>query len=380
MQSDILCFSHLRWDFVYQRPQHLLSRFSARHRVFYIEEPIFDGPLDHCSIRKIPDMNIWIVVPHLDAGMSPQEIINRQRLMMDDLIHKSGLEDYIAWYYTPMALPFTEGLNPRTIVYDCMDELSGFKFAPPDLVELENELMLTADVMFTGGNSLYQAKKAKHQNIYSFPSSIDKDHFMAARKDQPDPEDQQHIDHPRLGFFGVIDERFDHELIHQAALRRPDLNFIFIGPVVKIDPAALPRARNIHYLGGKSYSQLPQYLAGWDIAIMPFARNASTRYISPTKTPEYLSGGKPVISTSIHDVVNPYGLESLALIADTAEEFISSADELLSMDANARAAWLERVDEFLAEMSWDDTQGAMALLIQESIEKKIDHQKFLPYV
>jgi glycosyltransferase involved in cell wall biosynthesis len=261
-----------------------------------------------------------------------------------------------------------------------MDELSGFKFAPPELVELETELMLKADVMFTGGNSLYQAKKLKHHNIYSFPSSIDKDHFMSARKDQPEPEDQHHIGHPRLGFFGVLDERFDQELIREVAFSRPDLHFIFIGPVVKIDPADLPRAENIHYLGGKSYSDLPQYLAGWDIAIMPFARNASTRYISPTKTPEYLSGGKPVISTSIHDVVNPYGINDLARIADTAKDFVHAADELLAMDAEARAEWLERVDVFLTDMSWDNTYAAMELLIQECQENKVDHQKFHPYV
>jgi len=373
MQIDIFCFSHLRWDFVYQRPQHLLSRFSMHHRVFYIEEPLFDAPVDYYNLRKVPDVNVWVVVPHLVAPRSPDEVIERQRVMIDYIIDISEAGEYITWYYTPMALPFTDHLDPKAVVYDCMDELSGFKFAPPELVALEAELMQMADVMFTGGNSLYQVKKLRHGNIYSFPSSIDKAHFITARQTLKDPEDQASIGHPRLGFFGVIDERFDRELIRQAALARPDLQFVFIGPVVKIDPLDLPRAENIHYLGGKAYADLPQYLAGWDIAIMPFAMNESTTFISPTKTPEYLCGGKQVISTPIADVVNDYGKEGLVYIGRNAEEFVRAADEILQSGDNER--WLQRVDTRLANNSWSITWEQMYALMMSTLDKNQQGRK-----
>jgi UDP-galactopyranose mutase len=240
--------------------------------------------------------------------------------------------------------------------------------------------MKRADVVFTGGLSLYLVKKDKHHNIFPFPSSIDKKHFISARSFQTDPEDQRHIKHPRLGFFGVIDERFDRELISEAAARRPDLQFIFIGPVVKIDPEELPRGENIHYLGSKSYNELPRYLSGWDIAIMPFARNESTRFISPTKTPEYLCGGQPVISTSIADVVNPYGQKGLVRIADTPESFISAAEELISMSCDDYNKWLEEVDEFLEGTSWDNTYTAMEAQIGKCIENKVRHQNLEHHV
>jgi len=233
---------------------------------------------------------------------------------------------------------------------------------------LEKELFRQVDLVFTGGQSLYEAKRHQHPAVYAFPSSIDASHFGKARKMLGDPEDQAHIPHPRLGFFGVIDERFDIELLDQIARQRPDWHFVMIGPVVKIDPATLPSHANIHYLGGKKYSELPDYLAGWDIALLLFARNESTRYISPTKTPEYLAAGKPVISTSIRDVVRPYGELKLVEIADTAAEFIAAAEKLLAK--TDRSEWLKRVDAFLENISWDKTWAQMSDLIDEAIEKK----------
>ena len=206
-----------------------------------------------------------------------------------------------------MSLAFSDHLAPGLIVYDCMDELSAFRGAPPELVEREVELMCRANLVFTGGYSLYEAKRQRHDNAHPFPSSVDVEHFAAARRPQHDPDDQAEIPHPRLGFYGVIDERLDIALIEQVARMRPDWQIVLVGPVVKIDPAELPQRDNIHYLGGKTYDELPQYLSGWDVAIMPFALNESTRFISPTKTPEYLAGGCPVVSTPITDVVRTYG-------------------------------------------------------------------------
>lgn len=363
-ETDLVCFSHLRWNFVYQRPQHLLSRFAQQTRVFFVEEPVFHDAPDKMHIEE-PMKNVYVVVPHLQHGCNEEEVLNKQKEMVNNLFSVMEINNYFLWYYTPMALPFSEHLSPKLIVYDCMDELSAFKFAPPALTERERQLMQKSDIVFTGGYSIYEAKKDKHQNIYPFPSSIEKEHFATARSITTDPADQASIPHPRFGFFGVLDERFDIDLIEHAAKARPEWQFVLIGPVVKIDPATLPRYANIHYLGGKNYQELPQYLAGWDVAVIPFAMNESTRYISPTKTPEYLAAGKPVISTPIRDVVSPYGENKLVHIAANAEQFIRHGEAILKK--KQRKAWLTKVDAFLEGNSWDRTWSQMAKHIENKL-------------
>src|SRR5438270_8308344 len=279
---DLICFSHLRWGFVFQRPNHLLSRFSKHQRVFFIEEPIFYDGEDKLHIDNFNE-NLYVVTPYMQQGLPEQEVHNRQRKFISKLLSSLNINKYFSWYYTPMALPFTDHLSPEMVIYDCMDELSAFKFAPAQLTILEKELFAKADIVFTGGNSIFESKKNQHHNIYSFPSSIDKHHFGLARTTKEDPEDQRNIPHPRFGFFGVVDERFDIELIEEVSRRKPDWHFVILGPIVKIDPASLPHYENVHYPGGKKYAELPSYIAGWDIAIIPFAMNESTRFISPTK-------------------------------------------------------------------------------------------------
>ena len=354
---DLVCFCHLRWDFVYQRPQHLITRFSKVFRVFYIEEPIFDENHNNTLTYYPKGDTLCVVVPHLKPGLSQEEVTFLQKKLFDQMFNEHNISHYILWYYTPMALNFSRHLKPRLVVYDCMDELLNFKFAPPELKELELELFASADVAFTGGINLYHAKKQSHSNIHGIPSSIDKDHFRQARQTIDEPEDQHQIPHPRFGFYGVVDERFDLELIKRSAELRPEWSFVIIGPVVKIDPESLPKLPNIYYLGGRSYHELPRYLAGWDVAIIPFLRNDSTKYISPTKTPEYLAAGKPVISTSIVDVIRPYGDLGLVHIADTPEGFILAGEKELS--TNNKSTWLEKVDDHLKDNSWDNTWKRM---------------------
>jgi UDP-galactopyranose mutase len=369
--ADLICLSHLRWDFVYQRPQHLLSRCAKERRVYFVEEPIFsDGPFSLDVSQR--DDNLFVVVPRLPKGLMSEVAVEAiQQALIDRLISEQEIEDYVLWYYTPMALGWTRHLQPHAIVYDCMDELSAFKFAPRALREREAELLRRADVVFTGGQSLYEAKRDKHPNIHAFPSSIERAHFAQARETTDEPADQASIPHPRMGFFGVVDERFDIALLDEMAEARPDWQFIIIGPVVKISESDLPRRANIHYLGAKGYKELPRYIAGWDVASLLFARNEHTRFISPTKTPEYLAAGKPVVSTSIRDVVRPYGELGLVRIADNAADFIKAAAEI-GMDERADdETWLARVDEFLAKNSWDKTWGAMAALIGAAIESRV---------
>jgi UDP-galactopyranose mutase len=359
---DLICFSHLRWDFVYQRPQHLLNRCASDRRVFFVEEPaITDGPQ---RLEISPrDCGVWVVVPHLPNGLSEEEMVTAQQtLLIDDLIMDRQVNEYILWYYTPMALSFTRHLEPLALVYDCMDELSAFKNAPAKIKKLEQELLNRADLVFTGGVSLYEAKRHLHTNIHPFPSSIDAAHFQQARQIKNEPPDQSTIAFPRIGFCGVIDERMNIDLIREIAEARPDWHLVMLGPVVKIDPSELPQAENIHYLGSKRYEVLPAYMSGWDIAMLPFAHNESTRYISPTKTPEYLAAGLPAISTSIRDVVRPYGQQGLVKIADTAKEFIAAIDYFLGQNFD-KDAWLRQVDEVLALNSWDHTWARMLQMI-----------------
>lgn len=368
-RESVLCLSHLRWNFVFQRPQHLLSRCAREHDVVFFEEPVFDAKEPELAVYT-SDQGVRIAVPHLAPG-TPAEIVEaEQRRMIARVVQRelNGARP-VLWYYTPMPIAFTDQVRPRAVVYDCMDELSLFKGAPAVLKEREKLLLQDADVVFTGGHSLYEHKRAQsqHGNIYPFPSSVDVPHFARAREEMPEPQDQAGIPAPRVGFFGVIDERMDIELVGELAEMRPDLQFVMIGPVVKIDPADLPHMPNIHYLGGKSYDELPEYLAGWDVAILPFARNDSTRFISPTKTPEYLAAGKPVVSTSIRDVVQPYGRDGLAWIADTAGEFSAAIDEALASDRPARLA---HTDAFLSSLSWDRTWADMWSHVAKAIQTR----------
>ncbi len=360
--KTLICFSHLRWDFVYQRPQHLLSRFATIYTVYFIEEPIHDAKEPHLTLTP-KSQDLWIVTPHLVAGTSHEDSIFVQKRLVDHFVTNIKLTETIFWYYTPMALAFSAHLKAGLTIYDCMDELSNFKNAPARLKTLENELFNKANVVFTGGQSLYESKRDKHYNIHAFPSSIDKEHFGSARTIATEPEDQKDIAGPKLGFYGVIDERFDIELIRTMATLRPKWNFILLGPVVKIDPKTLPQLPNVHLLGGKSYDQLPKYVSGWDVALIPFAINESTKYISPTKTPEYLSSGVPVVSTPIRDVVKPYGEKGIVKIAATAQEFIVAAEAYMGMQ---KSEWLPQADAFLADKSWDATFTDMLRLINTS--------------
>jgi UDP-galactopyranose mutase len=365
--TTLICFSHLRWDFVFQRPQQLMSRFAREMDVIFWEEPcgIARGETAHLSVRGVPDApGVKIVVPQLPEGM-PDDAREAavQRLLEAHLSSLRG--DLIAWYYTPMMLQFSRDIDASLIVYDAMDELSKFRFAPPKLLGLEQELIDKADIVFTGGSSLYEAKKDRHANVHCFPSSVDRVHFLKARARQFDPADQEELPRPRLGFYGVIDERFDTELLAQAAEMRPDWSFVMVGPVVKIADEDLPRRPNIHYLGPKTYTELPAYLSGWDVALMPFAMNESTEFISPTKTPEYLAAGKPVVSTPVRDVVRHYGQLQGVKIASGAEEFVKACEEALELSRDRESGWLAEADLMLSATSWNTTQGRMAGLVAD---------------
>jgi glycosyltransferase involved in cell wall biosynthesis len=342
-----------------------MSRFARARRVFYIEEPAFDGSDPRLTVTV--SNGVRVVVPHLPEGLDPTSTARTQKKLIEALLWQFDVERPVLWFYTPMALPLVEGLPVTAVAYDCMDELSGFAFAPSEMKAAELALLQRADVVFTGGHSLYEARRSMHPNVHAFPSSVDVAHFRRARTSHVDPPDQARIPRPRLGYCGVIDERMNLDLVRAIASRNPQCHLVMIGPVAKIDPRDLPSLPNIHYLGLKPYEQLPAYFGGWDVALMPFAHNSATRYISPTKTPEYLAAGLPVVSTSIYDVVHPYGDLGCVTIADTPQAFCDGIARALTLEGAQDVA---RARPLLARMSWDLTFAGMQGLLDNAVARR----------
>ena len=363
----LVCFSHLRWNFVFQRPQHMMTRLADQFEVTYWEEPSAEAD---CSVPRLEREaladGLTRVVPVLPEGLDAAETDFALRSLLQGMLAEDSAHR-VFWYYTPMMLGFSAGTRADVVVYDCMDELANFAFAPADIAARESALMARADIVLCGGRSLYAARAARHRNIHCVPSGVDIAHFARGADGLPDPGDQTGLARPRLGFYGVIDERMDLGLLAAAAQARPEWSFVMVGPVVKIAESDLPRAPNIHWLGGKDYADLPAYAAGWDIALMPFARNAATDFISPTKTPEYMAAGLPVVSTSIRDVVAGYGHLDMVRIADEPAAFVAQCEDLLAADEGVRAAWRAEVRDCLADKSWDGIAGSIAKKLETAL-------------
>ncbi len=378
---EIITFSHLRWDFVFQRPQHLLSRLAADHRVVFVEEPIFDDVSEpHWEFIQAEE-NVVVCRPH--TPISTPGFSDAQMPILFALIERlladQKLNHYAVWFYTPLALPLAQGLSPKAVIYDCMDELSAFLNAPKQLLDREAKLLKLADVVFTGGPSLYRAKKNRHPNVHCFSSSVDAKHYAKALEGPSvEAEAQKHLPHPRLGYFGVIDERVDLKLIDSLAKSHPEWQIVMVGPVVKIDPATLPRQSNIHYFGQQKYSDLPKFLAGWDVCLLPFARNESTKFISPTKTLEYMVAERPIVSTPITDVAEPYG--KIVYLGETPEEFAAACESAMQASAQEKASRIDGMRDVLSRTSWDATAKAMQDLIFKAVRKNrnLEDGMFVP--
>jgi UDP-galactopyranose mutase len=356
MYCDLICMSHLRWDHVYQRPQHLMVRAVQSRRVLFVEEPVISDDTEPGVALRVTPEGVTVLVPQLPRGTAASvaaphhaELI---RLCAEDL----GITRYALWMSTPLARELTTELEPIGVAYDCMDEWPEAVTPSGGISPSEAELLQRADVVFVGGQSLFRARRPLHANLHCLPSAVDVAHFGAARNHTIDPPDLAPLGRPRAGYFGAIDERMDLALLEEVASLRPEIQFIMIGPVVALDPATLPNARNIHWLGRRAYQELPGYIGGWNLAILPFTESAATRYISPAMVPEFLAAGKPVVSTAIRDVVHPYGVEGLVRIARRARAFAEAMDDAL---VAPRASWLAATDRHLSRMSWDLTWSRM---------------------
>ncbi len=372
--SPLVVFSHLRWSFVYQRPQHLMSRLARHYPVLFIEEPLFDpGPARLESSWQGRSLEVLTPRTSLPAqGFDVQQAHQLQPLLRRAL-RERGFRAPMAWLYTPMALPLARAIDPVLWVYDCMDELAAFKGAAAELPDRERELLGLADLVLTGGPTLYEAKRGLHPRVHCMPSAVDVEHFQLQVQDAAACERaelaQGGLPRPRLGFFGVIDERMDLDLLARLADARPEWQLVMVGPVVKIDAASLPRRRNIHWLGMQSYQTLPALMAGWDVCLMPFALNESTRFISPTKTLEYLAGEKPVVSTPVPDVLRLYG--AVVRIAKGAEDFIEACERALHETPAQRRQRLTHAMDVVASYSWDGSARVVCELLEAALQRRL---------
>lgn len=346
---DMIVFCHLRWDFVYQRPQHLISRMSKKFNILVVEEPI--GAIlnteNKPEFTKVSD-SLHIMRPRIDQLEELGEYLK---------FHMKEDQYPIAWFYSAAFISVLDVIKFETVIYDCMDELTLFKGASPKLLEQENTLLSVADIVFTGGKSLFESKKEKHHNVHCFPSSVEIAHFSKALEEElGKPKDLQQIQSPIIGYFGVIDERIDLDLVKKTAEQMPNYAFVMIGPICKIGEDDLPCAENIHYLGMKSYEELPAYLRYFDFAMMPFALNDSTKFISPTKTLEYMCAMKPIISTRIKDVERDYS-NCVNLIGNSTDFCDAIKDPLEDYQSHYK--------EIIENTSWDKTAEKMSLLIEK---------------
>jgi UDP-galactopyranose mutase len=368
----LFVFSHLRWGFVFQRPQQILSRLAGRWRVVFVEEPVLaDGPARLEVTMHGPHLEV--LVPHTPVaapGFHDDQIAMLVPLLTEH-VRMQGLAGSVAWLYTPMALPLLEAVQPACVVYDCMDDLPSFLDAPKQLRQRESALMRRAALVMTGGPSLYESRRAQHPNVHCLPSSVDAAHFAPERLKPGSTHDlatqalQGHLPRPRVGYYGVIDERLDVSLVARLADARPSWSIVMAGPVAKIDPGALPQRPNLHWLGMQPYERLPYLLAGWDLALMPFALNEATRCISPTKTLEYMAGEKPVVSTAVPDVVALYG--SVVAVAHGAGAFVDACDQVLGETRERRCRRAMEMLTTVSMHSWDRTADTVHRLVTEAL-------------
>ncbi|MDP9204128.1 MAG: glycosyltransferase [Gemmatimonadota bacterium] len=368
----IIVHSHLRWDFVWQRPQQILSRLAVNAPVLFIEEPMFldDIAAPRLSI-SVPFANVFRAVPSLPGAMRDDQdnataLVRSlaQDAIASDQRLKGRFNRPIQWFYSPATAPSMLGaFNEIAVVYDCMDEFAQFRFAHPDLPRRERLLLANADVVFTGGRKLYEAKRRYHGSVHFFGCGVDAPHFGKARlAETPIPADVADLPQPVFGYFGVIDERIDYDLIALLSAKNPEASVVMVGPVVKVDPAFLPSVSNIYWLGKREYSELPGYLKAFTTCLMPFALNEATEFINPTKTLEYMAAGKPIVSTALADVVHNF--TPVVRVARSREEFV---DFTRRAATNPDPALLAEGLRKASSASWENVVAQMRRLITEAI-------------
>jgi glycosyltransferase involved in cell wall biosynthesis len=341
---------HLRWDGVWQRPHHLLTRLARRVPVIVVEEP-HAAHEDRDEVRRFGELSV--IRPLRRRGWG-EPLIDAQALASARAL--AGARRCGAWLYTPMMSEIVETFAASPVVYDAMDDLANFDFAPAGMREREAALLERADAVFAGGRTLYENRRAYGPKVRCHPSGVELERFAADAGPHPLAA---MLAGPVFAYVGVIDERLDYHLIAALADAFPAGHVILAGPVVKVDPARLPQRPNVHYTGRLPYDSLPSLLAGVDVALMPFAINRATASISPTKTLEYFAARTPVVSTPVADVVAAY--DGIAYIAAGGAAFVAAVREALHapperIERGFAAAAAETWDAIFARM-WSELFG-----------------------
>jgi len=369
---DLVVLSHLRWTWVWQRPQHLVSRLARMRaatgaRTWFVEEPIA-GDVSAPVLRQEDRdavTRVWLEVPRRPGqpehlGFDEPGSEGYGALLAAALAEAGRPADPDVWLYTPMALDLAARLGAGRVAYDVMDDLSSFLGASPQLVLRQRRLLADADVVFTGGRSLHRSVSGQRKHgVHLFPSGVETAHYAASRALRG-PRST-----PVAGYVGVVDERLDLDLVRGLAERLPDWTVRLVGPVAKIDPGSVPRADNLEQVGAMPYADLPAVMAGFDVALMPFALNEATRSISPTKTLEYLAAGLPVVSTRVPDVVTDYA--DVVHLADDADGFAAACREVVEHPAEDRD---RRVRPIQARQEWDAIAASMARLLEQDASRR----------
>lgn len=385
-QPIIVCLAHLSWEHVWQRPQHILSRLARHYPVLYINEPFLSDTIAEPELRLVAEtgkLTAWQpFFPIQEAGLGRwqqvyMELVEKLLAGRNLLYHNGRLvsqQPLIFWFYTPIPHYFLDRFPADLVVYDVMDQLANFRGAPPDMAQREAQLLAQADVVFTGGRSLYESRRHLHPNVHLFASGVEAGHFAQAF----DPHtavapEIAHLPRPVLGYTGVIDERLDLALLETVAAERPDWSLVMVGPVAKIDPADLPQLPNIYYLGQQPYARLPALLKGFDVCLMPFAINEATRYISPTKTLEYMAARKPIVSTPVPDVVANW--RDVVAIATNPTTFIAAVEQQLREDPAERTHRLARAQQYVTRNGWDAIAAEMRALMEDALEERSDKRR-----
>src|SRR5436190_3345417 len=371
---SIVVHSHLRWDWVWQRPQQFLSRLSRKHRVLFVENPNPSGDVrtTRVNLREVsdfPNINVLqIEIPANRRSDMPWIDKERRRVVQSLLSGPVGqsFTSIVQWFYDPMAVTgFAGQLDEQLIVYDCMDELSLFRGAPPELVRRERELLAVADVVFAGGPKIWRAKRELNPNCFCYGCGVDAKHFgEACDPELRVPHDMAGLPRPVFGYIGVVDERIDYELLARLADSTPG-SVVMVGPWTKVDPASFPRRDNLHWLGGRDYSDLPRYAKGFDVCIMPFAINEATRFINPTKALEYMATGRPIVSTPVEDVVAQFS--DVITITKDATAF-ANACARVAVQPDSRQ--IERGLALAQQNSWESIVARLEQHIEEALHSR----------
>ncbi len=356
------------WRGIQQRPHHLFARFAARgHAVTWLESRylawLLRRPGDFLRPRRespIPNLAVLPVTLLNGERFAPVRARNTRALAAafntaapPGASASATSTPRVLWIYNPHEAHLADSVPHDLLVYDIMDEYTGFPWSPPRIAEEEAALLGRADLVLAGTGALFDAKAplARPGRIHCILSGVDTNHFT---NPHPNPADAPFYRDLRARFRAIagcaamLDLRLDIPLLLAAAAARPDVAFVLLGPA-RADLSPLRRARNIFLPGARPYADLPAHYRAWDAALLPFVENHLTRHINPTKMLEYAAAGRPIVARALPDVRRFYA--GGAWLYNSSEEFIAALDFALAAPPDSPR--LAAAQSWSTDRSWD---------------------------